>query len=276
MRNRAQFFDPGYRDQPYRELCENYPRDPVYPLSDFRVEWGPIFHRGRLDGSARVLVIGQDPAAHETIARRILVGKAGHRVQGFLGKLGIHRSYVMINVYLYSIYGDARKHSGNVEIARYRNRWLDALASERIEAVIALGTLAEGAWRSWKATPKGAAFNPAYCKIIHPTQPEASAKDSRAKFAAAIAGMLDNWNAALQQLKPAIEHSDTKCELKLYGKSFKPSELPKIPEFDLPAGLPRWMGGRSVWAVPNAVEDHPRFFITVIVPKPARKTPGLA
>jgi hypothetical protein len=31
----------------------------------FRLEWGPIYYRGRLDGSARVLVIGQDPAADE-------------------------------------------------------------------------------------------------------------------------------------------------------------------------------------------------------------------
>jgi hypothetical protein len=44
-----------------------YPEADVYPTDQFRIEWGPIFHRGRLDGSARVLVIGQDPAQHETI-----------------------------------------------------------------------------------------------------------------------------------------------------------------------------------------------------------------
>jgi uracil-DNA glycosylase len=52
-----------------------------------------VFHRGRLDGSALVLVLGQDPGQHESIARRILVGEAGQRVQGFLHKLGIERSY---------------------------------------------------------------------------------------------------------------------------------------------------------------------------------------
>jgi hypothetical protein len=35
----------------------------MYPPSQFRVEWGPIFHRGRLDGSVRVFVIGQEPGA---------------------------------------------------------------------------------------------------------------------------------------------------------------------------------------------------------------------
>ena len=56
--------------------------------------------RGRLDGSARVLVIGQDPAQHEAIARRILIGEAGHRVQGLLAKLGIDHSYTMVNTFL--------------------------------------------------------------------------------------------------------------------------------------------------------------------------------
>ena len=52
-----------------------------------------------------MLLIGQDPAQHEAITRRILVGEAGQRTQGFLAKLGITRSYVMVNTYLYSVYG---------------------------------------------------------------------------------------------------------------------------------------------------------------------------
>ena len=102
----ARQFDQGYCFEPFRALCSKYPEEDVYPQSQFRVEWGPIFHRGRLDGSARVLVIGQDPAQHETIVRRILVGEAGRRVQGFLSKLGITQSYVMLNTFLYSVYGE--------------------------------------------------------------------------------------------------------------------------------------------------------------------------
>jgi uracil-DNA glycosylase len=60
----ARAFDAGYAAQPYRDLVEDYPGPPTYPKGDFRLEWGPVFHRGRLDGSARVLVIGQDPAQH--------------------------------------------------------------------------------------------------------------------------------------------------------------------------------------------------------------------
>ena len=101
-------FDPGYFQEPFRTLAEDYPEADVYPPDQFRVEWGPIFHRGRLDGSARVLVIGQDPAQHETIVRRILVGEAGRRLQGFLAKLGVTRSYVLINTFLYSVYGSVK------------------------------------------------------------------------------------------------------------------------------------------------------------------------
>src|SRR5213080_675320 len=97
-------FDPGY-PRGFHPLLRSYPGPETYPPADFRVEWGPIFHRGRLDGSARVLVIGQDPAQHETVARRVLVGEAGRRMQGFLAKLGIIHSYVFINTFLYSVFG---------------------------------------------------------------------------------------------------------------------------------------------------------------------------
>src|SRR3546814_1919154 len=61
----------------------------------FWYDWGPIFHRGRTNGSARVLCIASDPGATERIAARTLVGDAGQRVQGFLAKLGLTRSYLL-------------------------------------------------------------------------------------------------------------------------------------------------------------------------------------
>src|SRR4051794_12597238 len=100
----ARDFCPGY-PAPFDALVADYPGEGVYPLKDFRVEWGPIFHRGRLDGSAKVLLLGQDPATHESISRRILVGEAGQRAQGLLAKIGIESSYVMVNTFLYSVFG---------------------------------------------------------------------------------------------------------------------------------------------------------------------------
>src|SRR5512132_1434024 len=137
-------FDPGYGEEPFRSLVTSYPGPIAYPAEGFRLEWGPVFHRGRLDGTARVLVIGQDPAQHETIARRILVGEAGHRLQGFLFKLGVEKSYVLVNTFLYCLLGKTgNKHRDNKKIAQYRNRWLDALFQPgKVEAVIGLGSLA--------------------------------------------------------------------------------------------------------------------------------------
>ncbi len=145
-------------------------------------------------------MIGQDPAQHEIIARRILVGEAGHRVQGFLAKLGIDRGYVMLNTFLYSVYGQGggNEHKNDPGIVAYRKRWLDAVMSgSGIEVVVSLGGLADLAWSAWKATPEGAAVDVAYAKITHPTQPESSAKGDPEKRAIAIRAMLQNWNAAL-------------------------------------------------------------------------------
>src|SRR4051812_7740310 len=147
-------FCPGYPRQPYAALAADYPGDDTYPSADFRIEWGPIFHRGRLDGSARVLVLGQDPAAHETIARRILIGEAGQRVQGLLARVGIDTSYVMVNTFLYSVYGHGgERHINDPALADYRNRWLDALlVDSTVTAVITLGTLADRAYQTWTPT----------------------------------------------------------------------------------------------------------------------------
>src|SRR5437868_8376372 len=101
----AHDFDPGPVSEPFASLVRDYPGPDVYPPGSFRVEWGPIFHRGRLDGTARLLVLGQDPGQHESVVHRILVGEAGQRAQGFLSRLGLDRSYVLVNAFLYSVYG---------------------------------------------------------------------------------------------------------------------------------------------------------------------------
>lgn len=42
----------------------------------FRSLWRPIFYRERANGTARLLVIGRDPAQTEAVTRRILSGQA--------------------------------------------------------------------------------------------------------------------------------------------------------------------------------------------------------
>lgn len=260
-------FDPGYVSTPFDDLVGRYPGPGSYPASDFRLEWGPIFHRGRLDGSARVVVIGQDPAQHENIARRILVGEAGHRVQGFLQKLGIERSYVMINTFLYSVRSQAKgsAHRDDAAILRYRHRWLDALITSKVEAVIALGGLADGAWQAWRRTPRGRTRNVGYARITHPTADGRMAQHDPAKLPAATAALLANWNQGLDGLSSAIAHPDRRRRLVHYGTAFTTADLSALPEADLPAGLPTWMCQYGEWAKRGAGATS-RYTITITVP----------
>jgi hypothetical protein len=263
-------FDPGPVGEPFASLAREYPGADVYPPAAFRVEWGPIFHRGRLDGSARLLVIGQDPAQSESVVRRILVGEAGHRTQGLMAKLGFDHSYLLINTFLYSVYGQSggTQHKDDEGIVAYRHRWFDgAFQANDIEAVLALGQLADDAWQKWAQTPNGHAHSPAYQHVTHPTQPESSSGGDPAKLQQAIAAMLANWNAALGQLHPHISHPDHPAPLVPYGSTFGPGDRIEIPEFDVPAGVPEWMRSPHAWASRDgATAAAKRRNITITIP----------
>jgi uracil-DNA glycosylase len=261
-------FDPGYGAEPFRSLCAKYPDESAYPLADFRVEWGPIFHRGRLDGSARLLVIGQDPAAHETFVRRILTGAAGQRCQGFLHRLGIDRSYVMINTFLYSVFGHGGdKHVSDTKIVAYRNKWLDALlVGTKVEAVVTLGHFADTAWQDYNKTPGSKQVDVVSAAITHPTFPDsASSKEKtpaarKAKYAEAMKTLLASWNAGLTAIDAKLKHRDSNRVLKLYDESataFTPQDLLPIPDSDFPPGLPSWMRGAEEWATRGVLKKDP-------------------
>jgi hypothetical protein len=262
-------FCPGYTG-PYADLVATYPGADVYPIESFRTEWGPMFHRGRLDGTARVLIIGQDPATHESIARRILVGEAGQRTQGLLARLGITKSYVMINTFLYSVYGQGggSKHQKDPKIADYRNAWIDTiLANNSIESIVTLGSLAAAAYTMWTKTPNGQGSDIHHAAITHPTFPESSSASGQTTKAEAMAKMLTNWNDALPGLHTAIAHPDEDGPLELYGTKLTPADLAVIPEADLPPGLPDWMRQLEAWATRTGKDAATkRVTITVTIP----------
>jgi uracil-DNA glycosylase len=266
-------FDAGYTAARYRILVGSFPDASVYPPSAFRVEWGPIFHRGRLDGTARVLVIGQDPATHESICRRILVGEAGQRVQGFLAKLGITRSYVLVNAFLYPVYtqSEGERHVDDPAIVAYRNRWLDTLAAHNdLEAIVALGHVADGAYATWRATPAGAACTATYAAVTHPTYPEAAARGRKVTKAEAFAHLCASWNDALTKLHPKIT-PDAATPLRLYGKEIVDTDLAPIPAVDLPPGLPDWMRSLDTWARRSGTTaETKRATLTVSIPGAGR------
>ena len=266
----GQTFDPGSTSGVFQPLFENFPGDPPYKVRKFRTEWGPIFYRGRLDGTARVLVIGQDPAQHEGIVRRILVGEAGGRTQGFLAKLGIGLSYVMINTFLYSVYGTPDvKDVSDPDIAAYRNKWLKALIEAgQIRVVVTLGSLAAKAWEVYTASPGAVGTGIYSVHITHPTQPESSSKGNKTKLKTATARMLENWNQALKLVQQNAGLPVPPGQLALYGSSFKSDEIVEIPEEDVPAGIPAWMRQRGEWVSRvGSTAATKRATVKIVVPK---------
>jgi uracil-DNA glycosylase len=243
----AHEFDPGPVSGKFRELAVNYPGSEAYPPELFRVEWGPVFHRGRLDSTARVLVIGQDPGQHESIGRRCMVGEAGQRVQGFLRKLGISRSYVIVNALLYSVFGQpsaSELAAVQSKVRPYREKWFDALllGNSKVEAVIAFGGAAQEAFEAWLGPESSRKVRVEYAPLLHPTFPEGS------KQRGAMKKMLAQWNEALPRLRNALSERDESPDTTPYGTTLKKSDRVEIPERDLPAGTPEFMRSLDEWA----------------------------
>lgn len=269
---------PGYLTEPFATLVASHPGSDVYPARDFRVEWGPIFHRGRLDGTARVLVLGQDPATHEAISRRILVGEAGQRLQGLLAKVGITSRYVMLNVYLYSLYGQGggARHLRDAAITEHRDAWLDALLVDTdVTAVVALGDLAKAAYTAWAMRRPEVAIGLHLSAIRHPTYAEGASRGSGRPLAETTAEQLANWNAHLPGLAAHVEPEGA-VDVTGYGTDWGPADLAPIPERDLPPGSPPWWRDVAAWAVRDGSDaEAKRATIRVTVPKGARTWPTI-
>jgi hypothetical protein len=242
-------FDPG-PTRAWENLFAAAPLDHFvdHPSGRFRLEFGPVFYRGRLDGSARVLFVAQDPAPNELIAHRALVGSAGQRVQGFLRKLGIDRSYLMLNTFLFPVIGqfdaELRRISLEAPILTARNAWFDhAAAANRFEVVIAAGQAAAHAVASW---PGHTAFE--VVEIQHPSAREAVA-------------LAASWNKGLRRARPlVVPDRGAVVDTTDYARTMLPTDRAPIPRRDLPFGIPPWMGDgehverdgptRLVWEAP--------------------------
>ena len=122
----------------------------------FRWHFGPMFYRGRLDGTARVLVVGQEGAQDESLAHRSFTGGTGSRMQHFLHHLGLDRSYLFLNTFVYPIFGqyteDLRPLAQDPRspIVTHRHQILDkAVADGDVRLVIAVGRAAKESMATW-------------------------------------------------------------------------------------------------------------------------------
>lgn len=195
----------------------------------FWYDWGPVFYRGRLDGSARVLCVASDPGPTERIAGRTLVGDAGQRVQGFLAKLGLTRSYLCLNAFAYALFPSRGGHGDEVledpaQLA-WRNRLFDRARRPALQAIVAFGAQAQHAVALWPG--RGAL---PLVEVPHP-----SSRDPKA--------LLSRWRDAVAQLRGIVAPDDDgDASLPNYGTSFRESDYAAIPRRDLPFGAPAFLG----------------------------------
>jgi len=197
----------------------------------FWYDWGPVFYRGRLGGTARLLGIASDPGPTERIVGRTLVGDAGQRVQGFLTKLGLTHSYVLVNAFPWAVHPsrgrEARKLLADPDQLAWRNHLLDLVTGPPLRAVVAFGQNAQAALDLWDRRPVDV---PVF-RLPHPSDHD-------------TADLLHEWGSQLPAVRAAVgpdpDGDDTGPG---YGSTeFTESDYARIPPADLPFGLPAWVG----------------------------------
>ena len=240
-------FDPG----PPPAVAKLFGQLPSYAASKqaFWFDWGPIFYRGRLNKSARILCVAQDPGATERIANRTLVGDAGQRVQGFLKKLGLTKSYVCLNAWAY---GMIKAHEPMADAllqspaqTAWRNMLFDLVTGPKLQAVVAFGGKAEKVVNLWPGHGGVPVF-----KVVHPS--------SYSEIT-----LLNEWRAAVIALRGIITpDSIANATLPNYGANFTAADYEPIPRGDLPFGSAPHLGD-DAWvrqsnpAHPTSVERPP-------------------
>lgn len=127
----------------------------------FRWEFGPMWYRGRLTPeSVKVFVVGQEGAQDENVSNRAFTGSTGTRTQRFLNHLGIYRSYLFLNTFVYTIYGqladDPRfkwlEQGEESPIVEYRHKLFDHMLetnSQTVALFMGVGSGGKASLATW-------------------------------------------------------------------------------------------------------------------------------
>jgi uracil-DNA glycosylase len=199
-----------------------------------------------------VLCLGSDPGPTERIAGRVLVGDAGQRVQGFLAKLGLTRSYVCLNAFPWALFPHDADHAPEMlaDPAQldWRNRLYDMVRSPDLQAVVAFGAVARAALALWPGRA-GLAIE----EVPHPSSHDPVA-------------LITAWRDAIDTLRRVVTPDpDGDPTLANYGAAFAESDHRAIPRDDLPFGVPSFLGhdawnraagGRSSVSRPSPDDRH--------------------
>lgn len=263
-------YDPGPpRNRKWPRLFSETPNyralgEAVMGYEKFRWHFGPMYYRGRLwDNQVKVLVIGQEGGQDEALSHRSFTGSSGSRLQHFLGHIGITRSYLFLNTFVYSIFG---QYSGRKirwlaqdpasPIRRQRHGVLDyVLERNDVHLVIAVGTAAKESVATWVEARGGncpgghSAIETCDATVLGPktrilgvVHPGGGASGNltaiKADFQRA-AGRVEEWAAVDSSWLP--EDSDG---TRAPASSYQYRKLP-IPFRDLPYGVVWRLGHRS-------------------------------
>ena len=223
----------------------------------FRWHHGPMFYRGRLDGSARVVIVGQEGAQDESLSHRSFTGGTGARMQRLLRHLGIDRSYLFINSFVYPIFGqytpDLRSLAQDPKspVAQHRNQIFDkAIIDGDARLVIAVGLAAKESVATWIKAHGGnaqpdklhlAALGsiPGHVHVVGVLHPGSAAGGStaaiKADFSRAI-GLVRDWLSADPAWLP-IDAGMSRDLNAPYTYSSDP-----IPHADFPFGISPRLG----------------------------------
>jgi uracil-DNA glycosylase len=239
-----------YDTGPPKAVANHLAALPSYaPHRDFFwYDWGPVFYRGRLDRSARLLGVASDPGPTERIACRTLVGDAGQRVQGFLTKLGLTRSYVLVNAFAYALLPSKGQQAtpmlSDPTHQKWRNDLLDKITGPDLQAIVAFGGQARVAVSQWPNPAGIPVFN-----VPHPSSRNAST-------------LVNEWRDAIEELRAIVTpDADGDATAPNYGTKFRETDYARIPPRDLPFGVPAWLGddawGRTAKPRHNNSVDRP-------------------
>lgn len=229
----------------------------------FRWHFGPMFYRGRLTpNSVKVLVIGQEGGQDESLSHRAFTGGTGARLQGFVRYLGIEESYLFLNTFVYSIYGQydaslkwlAQDPASPVVLHRH-NIFNYVLSQNDVRLVVAVGQAAKESVVTWIKSRGGSCPDGpgnlttaqadklgAHTKAIGVMHPGSAGKGGSAAavskdFKKAI-GKIKQWIAADASWLPA-DASGSRDFSKEYSYGSDP-----VPFRDFPYGM-TWRLGRD-------------------------------
>jgi hypothetical protein len=176
-------------------------------------------------------------------ARRTLIGDSGQKTQGFLTKLGLTRSYVLVNAFAVALHPGQKTKGLNVlrtnaAIRTARHALYDGLfTTGALQAIVAFGDVAHLAYDVWAVANPAVKTVPCF-KLAHPAAVDRSGSGNDAA--------LNDWNTAITRLRTIVTADpDGDPSVPNFGAYFTELDYARIPRWDFPATTPTYVGDDS-------------------------------